>query len=71
MAMVASDQKVEIISRLKRLHLANEKSPLTFLDDCQRFLKDPVFSRNTAKILAVGVGMMWNFCWYKWFVFER
>ena len=37
MAMVASDQKVEIISRLKRLHLANEKSPLTFLDDCQRF----------------------------------
>jgi len=26
-------------------------------------------SRNTCKALAVGVGLIWNFTWYKFFVY--
>jgi len=26
-------------------------------------------SRNTCKLLAVSVGLIWNFCWYKFFVY--
>lgn len=34
----------------------------------QRFPAEFV-SRNTAKALAIGAGLIWNFCWYKFFVF--
>ena len=34
----------------------------------QKFSEDFV-SRNTAKAMAIGVGLVWNFCWYKFFVF--
>lgn len=26
-------------------------------------------SRNTCKLLAISAGLLWNFCWYKFFVF--
>ena len=32
-------------------------------------LKDDTVSRNTCKSLAVSVGLIWNFCWYKFFVY--
>ena len=35
----------------------------------QRFDADFV-SRNTSKALAIATGMFWNFCWYKFFVFN-
>jgi putative flippase GtrA len=28
-------------------------------------------ARNTCKTLAVSAGLVWNFCWYKFFVFAR
>ena len=28
-------------------------------------------SRNTCKMLAVSVGLVWNFTWYKWFVYTH
>ena len=34
----------------------------------QKFSEDFV-SRNTAKAMAIGVGLVWNFSWYKFFVF--
>lgn len=30
---------------------------------------DEVVSRNTCKVLAVSTGLVWNFCWYKFFVY--
>jgi putative flippase GtrA len=30
---------------------------------------DDVVSRNTCKALAVSAGLVWNFCWYKFFVY--
>jgi putative flippase GtrA len=32
-------------------------------------LDDDMISRNTCKALAVSAGLMWNFCWYKFFVY--
>ena len=32
-------------------------------------LNDDLVSRNTCKALAVSAGLMWNFCWYKFFVY--
>ena len=34
-------------------------------------LSDDFLARNTSKALAIGCGLVWNFCWYKWFVFVR
>ncbi|MBM3845774.1 MAG: GtrA family protein [Verrucomicrobia bacterium] len=35
-----------------------------------RRLQDPDFiSRNTCKTMAVSAGLVWNFCWYKFFVY--
>lgn len=34
----------------------------------ERFNKD-VISRNTCKALAVSAGLIWNFYWYKYFVY--
>ena len=28
-------------------------------------------SRNTCKVLAVLAGLVWNFCWYKYFVYAK
>lgn len=35
----------------------------------ERWLDDDVVSRNTCKGLAVSVGLVWNFCFYKFFVY--
>ena len=35
----------------------------------QRWLNDDVCSRNTCKALATFVGLTWNFCWYKFYVY--
>jgi putative flippase GtrA len=32
-------------------------------------LDDDLVSRNTCKALAVSAGLVWNFCWYKFFVY--
>ena len=32
-------------------------------------LNDDMISRNTCKALAVSAGLIWNFCWYKFFVY--
>lgn len=34
-------------------------------------LNDDMVSRNTCKALAVTVGLVWNFCWYKFFVYAN
>jgi len=34
-----------------------------------RRLNDDMISRNTCKALAVSAGLIWNFCWYKFFVY--
>ena len=34
-----------------------------------RWLEEDVVSRNTCKGLAVSVGLVWNFCLYKFFVY--
>lgn len=34
----------------------------------RRFDEDTI-ARNTCKALAVGTGLIWNFCWYKFFVY--
>ena len=34
----------------------------------QRF-KDDMIARNTCKALAVSAGLIWNFCFYKFFVY--
>ncbi len=34
----------------------------------ERCLDDDVVSRNTCKGLAASVGLVWNFCFYKFFV---
>jgi len=33
------------------------------------WLNDDMVSRNTCKALAVSAGLIWNFCWYKFFVY--
>ncbi len=35
----------------------------------KRRLNDELISRNTCKALAVSAGLVWNFCWYKFFVY--
>ena len=35
----------------------------------ERRFPEEFVSRNTPKALAIGVGLIWNFCWYKFFVF--
>jgi putative flippase GtrA len=32
-------------------------------------LNDDMIARNTCKALAVSAGLIWNFCWYKFFVY--
>ncbi len=32
---------------------------------------DDMVSRNTCKALAVSAGLVWNFCWYKFFVYVK
>ena len=32
-------------------------------------LNDDMVARNTCKALAVSAGLIWNFCWYKLFVY--
>jgi putative flippase GtrA len=32
-------------------------------------LNDDLVARNTCKLCAVGAGLVWNFCWYKFFVY--
>ena len=32
-------------------------------------LSDDMVSRNTCKAVAVSAGLIWNFCWYKFFVY--
>ena len=32
-------------------------------------LNDDMVARNTCKALAVSAGLIWNFCWYKFFVY--
>jgi putative flippase GtrA len=32
-------------------------------------LSEDLVSRNTGKALAVSTGLVWNFCWYKFFVY--
>ena len=34
-------------------------------------LNDDVCSRHTSKALAVSAGLIWNFCWYKFFVYAN
>jgi len=36
-----------------------------------RWVDEDVCSRNTCKALAVSVGLVWNFCWYKFFVYAQ
>lgn len=35
----------------------------------QHRLNQDLISRNTCKTLAVSMGLVWNFCWYKFFVY--
>ena len=35
----------------------------------KRQLNEDMVSRNTCKALAVSAGLVWNFCWYKFFVY--
>lgn len=35
----------------------------------QRRFSDEFIARNTCKVLAVTTGLVWNFCWYKLFVY--
>ena len=32
-------------------------------------LHDDMIARNTCKALSVSAGLLWNFCWYKFFVY--
>ena len=32
---------------------------------------DEMVARNTCKALAVSLGLVWNFCWYKFFVYAK
>jgi putative flippase GtrA len=32
-------------------------------------MNDDMVARNTCKALAVSAGLVWNFCWYKFFVY--
>lgn len=32
-------------------------------------LNDDMVARNTCKAMAVTLGLIWNFCWYKFFVY--
>ena len=34
-----------------------------------RHLDDDVVTRNTCKVMAVSAGLIWNFSWYKFFVY--
>jgi len=34
-----------------------------------RPVNEDLISRNTCKALAVTAGLVWNFCWYKFFVY--
>ena len=34
-------------------------------------LSDDMISRNTCKALAVSAGLVWNFLWYKFFVYAK
>ena len=34
-------------------------------------LDEDVISRNTCKGMAVAAGLVWNFCWYKFFVYAN
>jgi putative flippase GtrA len=34
-------------------------------------LNDDMIARNTCKALAVSAGLIWNFCWYKFFVYAE
>ena len=34
-----------------------------------RRLNEDVISRNACKVMAVTAGLIWNFCWYKFFVY--
>jgi hypothetical protein len=34
-------------------------------------LTDDAIIRNSRKAFAVTVGLIWNFCWYKFFVYAR
>jgi len=36
---------------------------------CARRLRAEFVDKNTVKAAAVAVGSLWNFCWYKWFVY--
>ena len=35
----------------------------------QHRFDDDFVSRNTSKAVAIATGMVWNFCWYKYFVY--
>ena len=35
----------------------------------EQWLDEDVVSRNSCKDLAVSVGLVWNFCFYKFFVY--
>ena len=37
----------------------------------KRLLTDDMVSRNTCKAMAVSAGLIWNFCWYKFFVYAN
>ncbi len=37
----------------------------------QAWLDEDMASRNTCKALAVSAGLVWNFCWYKLFVYAN
>lgn len=34
-------------------------------------MDDDVIARNTCKVMAVSAGLIWNFCWYKFFVYAN
>lgn len=37
--------------------------------DLKHLWDDEVWSRNTCKAAAVATGLIWNFCWYKFYVY--
>ena len=37
----------------------------------KRPFSEDIISRNACKALAVTAGLVWNFCWYKFFVYAR
>ena len=37
----------------------------------ERRFNEDMISRNTCKVLAVSVGVIWNFCFYKFFVYRN